>query len=110
MMSGRANALGKDAEVSAYKHTYKIHTYTHTYMTEPTGLYTTFFRATGKKDVLGSFDCVGRGSVMYPSGKVAICTTDKVAPRPQCAQGTLDRDCVGCVAACAEGTRLRNAT
>ena len=41
----------------------------------PPGLYTTFFKAKGKKMVLGSFDCVGRGSVMYPSGKVLLnCT------------------------------------
>lgn len=41
----------------------------------PPGLYTTFFRAKGKKDVLGSFDSAGKGTVMYPSGKVKLCIT-----------------------------------
>ena len=43
----------------------------------PPGLYTTFFKAKGKKMPLGSFDCVGRGSVMYPSGKVLLNATAK---------------------------------
>eukprot|EP00960_Hanusia_phi_P058316 763851-Hanusia_phi.AAC.1 len=41
----------------------------------PPGLYTTFFRHKGRKDVLGSWSCRGEGSMMYKSGKVMISTT-----------------------------------
>lgn len=41
----------------------------------PPGLFTTFFKAKGKKLCLGSFDSLGKGSVMYPSGNVMLNST-----------------------------------
>jgi len=42
----------------------------------PPGLFTTFFKATGRKDVIGSWNAVGVGSCMYKNNKVCLSTTD----------------------------------
>jgi hypothetical protein len=42
----------------------------------PPGLFTTFFKHKGKKDVIGSWNAVGVGSCMYKSNKVMLSTTD----------------------------------
>lgn len=39
----------------------------------PPGLYTTFFRAKGRKEVIGSWDAVGQGSCMYAQSN-KVCT------------------------------------
>jgi hypothetical protein len=41
----------------------------------PPGLYTTIFANKGKRDVLGSWDCLGVGSCLFPKGRVRLCTT-----------------------------------
>ena len=42
----------------------------------PPGLFTTFFRHKGKKDVIGSWNAVGVGSCMFPNNKVLLNTTE----------------------------------
>lgn len=42
----------------------------------PPGLFTTFFKAKGRKDVIGSWNAVGVGSCMYKNNKVCLSTTD----------------------------------
>jgi len=42
----------------------------------PPGLFTTFFKHKGKKDVIGSWNAVGVGSCNYKNGKVMLNTTD----------------------------------
>ena len=41
----------------------------------PPGLYTTIFANKQKRDVLGSWDCLGVGSCLFSSGRVRLCTT-----------------------------------
>jgi hypothetical protein len=41
----------------------------------PPGLYTTLFANKGKRDVIGSWDCLGVGSCLFPNGRIRLCTT-----------------------------------